>query len=144
MVISFGLLSIALHNSDDIVVQHPYQAGLEVGNVVEKARRAVAMHLWGRISATDGVVTLTLNPAPDEASVALHLEHPFDSSKDIAATLRRSAPGVYTARLPLVAVQYAAHVQTSAWSLSGRWKPGTQADLMPGVSQATGNAPQDE
>ncbi len=144
VVIGFALLGIAIRNGDDVVNPHPYERGLAVGGVILKAREARAMHLQGNLRDEDGVLTLRVVPAVQDATVSLHLEHPFRASLDVDATMRRIGPGTYEAKVPLQAVQYSAQVQTANWSMSGRWQPGSTGLLQPGESQPTGVAPLDQ
>ncbi len=144
VVIGFTLLGVAIKNGDDVVNAHPYERGLAVGQVIMKAREARAMHLQGSLSASGDALVLRLAPAVQDASVDLHLEHPFRASLDVDETMRRVAPGVYEAKAPVQAVQYSAQVQTGTWSISGRWEPGSKGLLQPGESQPPGVAPLDE
>ena len=144
VVIGFLLLGIAVKHGDDVVNAHPYERGLAVGQVIMKAREARAMHLQGNLSAKDGVITLRLPDAVNDATIELHLEHPFRARFDINTVLHRVAPGIYEAKAPLQDVQYQAQVQTGTWSLSGRWQPSGKGLLQPGESELPGVAPLDQ
>jgi hypothetical protein len=144
VVIAFGLLAVALGNHDELVTPHPYETGLAVGSVVKMAQRAQALNLSAQIALTGNAVTVQLQPITADAELKLKLEHPFSAARDRVLTLERIAPGVYQAQADLDPVLYSVQLETRQWSLSGRWKPGDQADLKPGVALPPGAAPQDD
>lgn len=144
VVIGLWLLSVATQNRDAVVTAHPYETGLKAGDAVRKAQAAASMHLSGQISSQAQTMTVRLVPAPSDAAVQIHLEHPFSAKGDLDAVMRRTGVGVYEGAFALQPVLYSVQLQTSTWSVSGHWKPGSTAKLTPGSNQPTGNPPPDD
>ncbi|WP_297911962.1 FixH family protein [Thiomonas sp.] len=144
VVIGFTLLAVAMHGRDSLVTGHPYERGLRLGSSLEQAQRARQMGLSARVSWHAGLLSVRLQPAPTDALLHLHLRHPLRRSGDLDLVLQRTAPGVYQATAVLDPVVYAAQLQGTDWSLSGRWREDTPTTLWPGIGDAGGDAPQDD
>lgn len=95
-------VTIALKNSDDVVVDNYYKEGQMINQVLEQDKRAEQLGLSGqvRFDATTGEVFLSLANAPEDEALApaqllLFMAHPVKAAKDHQILLKRIAPGEY-------------------------------------------------
>ena len=133
VVISIITVWISFRYADPVVTAHAYTKGLHIGFQIDKELHARQMGLEGQLSGVGDTLTVQLDPAPPEASVTLRLRHPYAQSGDRTVTLQRVAPGRYVGHAATSAVRYTVSVYTANWRLSGMWKPGAAAPVVPGV-----------
>jgi len=99
-------VSIALRNSDDVVVDNYYKEGQMINQVLEQDKRAEQLGLSAnlRFDTTTGEVLLSVINAPEDSQLMpeqllLFMAHPVKAAEDHQLLLQRIAPGEYRGEL---------------------------------------------
>lgn len=129
-------VSIALNNSDDVIIDNYYKEGRMINQTLDQDKHAKALGLVAdlRVDRVTGDVMLSFPKVPDDATaipeqLLLLMGHPVKAAKDQQVLLTRIAPGQYRGSLAvkpeyswyltLYSVPDLAQRREAAWSLSG-------------------------
>jgi hypothetical protein len=94
------LLTVAIKESDDIVLDNYYKEGRMINQRIDQDAKAAALGLRAELKfdLEVGAILLTLT-AKDKSelpkTLILNLDHPFEESYDITATMHQIVPGSY-------------------------------------------------
>ena len=113
VVAALSTVYIATRHADDLVVDDYYKTGLAINRQLEKERTAQARGITAELTLLDRQLQLRTTGPLDAAELRLQLSHPLEAEHDFAVTVRATAPGFYSARLP------AAAAPNWHWSLDG-------------------------
>ena len=124
VVMGIAMLVVAIESYDGVVADDYYQRGLDVGQRLERDRRAADLQLRAAIEFDPhqrrASVSLTSAKDPSGAAPRLALSHATRSGKDKVLELREVAPGSYAGNLPeLEAGRWYLSLGNAAWRLTG-------------------------
>ena len=108
VIASFITLSLAMKNRDGLVVDDYYKQGLAINQSLEAYETARLLGIEAQVK-TQGdalIITLNTNTTLRQSNLVLHIIHPTDPSKDIAANTQNvstaNSEGLYQWELALV------------------------------------------
>lgn len=100
VIVGITLLTIAIKKSDDIVLDNYYKEGRMINQRIDQDAKAAALGLRAelRFDLEVGEILLTLTSKDNielPKKVILNLDHPFEESYDVTATMHQIVPGSY-------------------------------------------------
>jgi len=116
---------VAFRGADPLVAEDYYKQGLAINRVLERDRRATALHVKAMLwySADSGRVRVQLSQdgtLPD--TLKLQFAHPTRAHLDSSVVLRRLSPGLYEGEIRLPNANHWLLVFEGAdWRVSGSW-----------------------
>lgn len=122
-----GVLLIGLNNAPQMVTGDYQPLGKVLVNTHERADRAEALGLSGRLAVRGDAVLVTLRAHDTDALPAqlmLRFQHPTDAGRDLTALARRGAGATWQATLPADAPDRARVILgdlQQTWWLAGRF-----------------------
>jgi len=145
-------VSIALHNSDDVIIDNYYKEGRLINQALDQDKAAKALGLTAAVKfdRVTGDVVLSFATLPDDVkalpeALLLFMGHPVKAAKDQQVVLKKIAAGQYRGSLSeaphyswyltLYPVTSLEQRHEALWSLSGdiNFALGDSASLNPRV-----------
>jgi hypothetical protein len=129
-------VSLALKNSDDVIIDNYYKQGRMINQTLDQDKRAQALGLSAelRFDRSTGEVILKFSQLPADSTLVpetllLFMGHPVKAARDQQVLLKSIAPGQYRGELPaepnyswyltLYPVTDLAQRNQAEWTLSG-------------------------
>ncbi len=128
VVMGVVMMVLATRSNDGLVADDYYKQGLAINQILDRERRAAALHVSGvlEFSADRRQVRLRLEQDGDlPPALSLTFVHPTRAGLDQSVTLIRSAPGLFSGELRApVAGRWLLALEDDDrhWRVSGIWQ----------------------
>lgn len=127
LVIVAGVITtvIAFRGADGLVADDYYKQGLMINRVLEREKRAQALHVRGTAAYAAGTGRVRVQvsaDAPLPPVLTLRVAHPTRAGMDQTVMLRAVQPGLYEGALQLpAAVRWLVVLEGNNWRIAGEW-----------------------
>lgn len=134
-------ITLALQDTDGLVVDDYYKQGLAINQTLERDRQALADGITAQITLdTTGLrLTLTSTQVIQPELITLRFLHATRANQDVELNLRHTGDGVYQSALPaLVAGRWHVQLESDNWRIIGdlHRPDDSTVTLAPAVTQA--------